>query len=592
MSETLAPVATFLSQPGRYLFFTGKGGVGKTALSCATALHLAAQGRRVLLVSTDPASNLAEMLELTVSGVEPTPVPVVPGLWVLNIDPDQAAEAYRERVLGPHRAHWTPAELAQHQEELAGACTVEIAAFDAFATLLTGEGQDFEQIVFDTAPTGHTLRLLSLPQIWSGYLQSTAEGASCLGPHSGLKLQQHRFERALAALTDGTQTTVVLVARPEAAALREAERSAGELEALGIREQALVINALFTAADPTDRIAVALETRGQKALAAMPARLKALPVLTLPLRPFNMVGRLALQALLDDRLAETVTPLIPAGAPPAGPPLAELVEALARPGKGLIMVMGKGGVGKTTLAAAIAAALASRGYPVHLSTTDPAAHLASTLTDTLPNLTLSRIDPQAETEAYVARVMQTRGARLDQAGRALLAEDLRSPCYQEVAVFTAFSKLVAQAHSRFVVLDTAPTGHTLLLLDTTGHYHRQLMRGSETPEHLTTPLMRLQNRDQCKILLVTLAETTPVSEAAQLQADLQRAGIDPFAWIINGTLVGSGSNDPCLQQRMWAESQQIARVRAGLTERLALVPWQPEEPVGAERLLALTRQPL
>lgn len=583
----------FLTQPSRFLFFTGKGGVGKTAIACATAIHLADTGKRVLLVSTDPASNLDEMLGVVLSP-RVTAVPGVERLSALNIDPEKAADEYRERVIAPYRPIWTKAQVDELREQLAGACTVEIAAFDEFAELLAGDESSlpFDHVLFDTAPTGHTLRLLSLPRAWTGFLQSTNEGASCLGPHSGLKLQEARFEAALQALSDRDRTTVVLVTRPDRAALREVDRTSHELEALGIANQELVINAVFEATDHDDVVALALERRGRDAVSQLPARLQGLPQMRVPLRAFNMVGLPALRALLDDRAADALArSVLELEAPPPAPLLA-LIDELAEPGRGLVMVMGKGGVGKTTIAASIAAELASRGHQVHLSTTDPAAHVASTLEGELPNLRISRIDPAVETKAYVDRVMATRGADLDEAGRALLAEDLRSPCYEEVAVFIAFSRIVAQARSTFVVLDTAPTGHTLLLLDTTDSYHRQMLLANDdtsTAARIVTPLMKLRDPQYTKLLLVTLAETTPVSEAAHLQADLRRAQIEPYAWVINASLAATGSSDPCLRQREAAELEQIERVRTRHANKLAIVPWLPEEPAGPVRLLALAR---
>lgn len=587
-------MTSFLDQPSRYLFFTGKGGVGKTALACATAIRLADSGKRILLVSTDPASNLDEMLGVRL-GHRPTPITGVDRLWALDIDPESAADEYRERVIAPYRPIWTEAQLAKLREQLAGACTTEIAAFDEFAELLAGDEQrvPYDHVLFDTAPTGHTLRLLSLPRAWTSFLESTTEGASCLGPHSGLKMQETRFAAAVDALADGARTTMVLVTRPDRAALREVERTSGELEAIGIGNQHLAINAIFEAADRADVVAAAMEERGRAALRGLPPRLQELPTLRVPLRPFNMVGLPALRALLDDRASAALSHAAPRLAKPSLPPLSSLIDEIARPGRGLVMVMGKGGVGKTTIAASIAAELASRGHHVHLSTTDPAAHVASTLDGEVENLTVSRIDPAAEMKAYVDHVMATRGANLDEAGKALLAEDLRSPCYEEVAVFTAFSRTVSQARSSFVVLDTAPSGHTLLLLDTTGSYHRQLVgmapEAKHASVHIVTPLMRLRDPDYTKILLVTLAETTPVSEAARLQADLRRAEIEPFAWVINSSLAAARTTDPCLRQRVAAELEQIEIVRARHAERVAIVPWMIEEPVGPARLLALAR---
>lgn len=579
---------SFLDTPPRFLFFTGKGGVGKTALSCATALRLRDAGKKVLLVSTDPASNLDQMLGTPLTN-HPTPIVEAPGLFALNIDPEKAADAYRERVIAPYRGMWNAAQIVKLQEQLAGACTTEIAAFDEFAGLLAGDHDEgWDHVIFDTAPTGHTLRLLSLPRAWTGFLEDSPHSESCLGPHAGLKMQMTRFAASLAAITDAKRTTVVLVTRPEKAALREAARTSGELTELGIENQQLAINGIFDAHDRSDPVALALEQRGRVALEQMPEILRSLPTERISLRPFNMVGLPALRGLLDAR-SELDVPVAPVVMPTL-PALASLFDDLAAPGRGLIMVMGKGGVGKTTIAAAVALELASRGFPVHLSTTDPAAHVASTLAGEVPHLTVSRIDPEVETKAYVENVMKTRGAKLDDAGRALLAEDLRSPCYEELAVFTAFSRLIREAQRGFVVLDTAPTGHTLLLLDTTGAYHRDTMRAyrGEHAGKITTPLMRLADPASSKILLVTLAETTPVTEAAALQADLRRAGIEPYAWIINSSLAATGSRDPLLRQRIVGELQQIQVVQTQHAKRVAIVPWQLEEPVGPDRLRSLS----
>ena len=576
----------------KFLFFTGKGGVGKTALACATAIQLADSGQRVLLVSTDPASNLDEMLGVSLSD-SPTPVPGVQNLKALNIDPEEAAESYRRRVVGAYTPTWSEEQLSELREQLSGSCTVEIAAFDEFAGLLAGEdlAAGFDHIVFDTAPTGHTLRLLSLPKAWTEFLQTNTRGASCLGPHSGLKMRYERFAAALAALVDPARTTTLLVTRPDQAAVREAARTSGELETLGLTGQRLIVNGVFSATEPTDAVAVALERRGREALAQMPDRLRRLPTVEVPLRAFNMVGLAALRALL---MPEAMSP--PADTAPSTTPslprLKSLVDELATAGRGLIMVMGKGGVGKTTIAAAIASELASRGLAVHLSTTDPAAHVANALGDPPANLQVTRIDPVVENKAYTDRIMAAQGKQLDEEGRALLAEDLRSPCNEEVAVFGAFSHLVGEARTKFVVLDTAPTGHTLLLLDTTGAYHRQIVGGTTRPTvgRIFTPLMRLRDPAYTKIIIVTLAETTPVSEAAQLQADLRRAEIEPYAWVVNSSLAAAGSSDPLLRQRIAGELSQIGVVRERHARRLAVVPWLTEPPVGSSRLLVLVRQ--
>lgn len=576
-----------LHAPPRHLFFTGKGGVGKTTLACATALALADAGKRVLLVSTDPASNLDEMLRTPLANV-PRPVTGTMGLSAMNIDPDLAAEAYRGRVLGQLANNATDKEREAVREQLSGACTTEIAAFDEFAGLLAAQDDGFDHVVFDTAPTGHTLRLLSLPKAWTGFLKENDRGASCLGPHSGLKMEETRFQAALAALSDDRRTTIVIVTRPDRGAIREAARTSAELRALGLGNQHLAINGVFAATDRSDPVACSMEALGQAALAEMPESLRGLPQDRVPLRPFDMVGLAALRDVLRTDLPPphlgAVTP-----AAPALPPLARLIDDLAATGRGLILVMGKGGVGKTTIAAAIAVGLAARGHSVHLSTTDPAAHLASTLSEAMPGLAVDRIDPKAETVSYVAKIMQSRAKDLDREGLALLREDLESPCTEEVAVFHAFSRIVAEARSSFVVLDTAPTGHTLLLMDATGAYHRQMTRGM-TPSasgRIITPLMRLQDPEYSKIILVALPEATPVSEAAALQDDLRRARVEPYAWVVNRSLLGSGTKDSLLVARLAGERQQVQRLENGLARRLYLLPWQAEPPVGLNALSKL-----
>ncbi|MBU2483694.1 MAG: arsenical pump-driving ATPase [Alphaproteobacteria bacterium] len=573
-----------LNQPTAYLFFTGKGGVGKTSLSCASAIALADRGLRVLLVSTDPASNLDEMLGVTLSD-KPKPVPKVNGLFAMNIDPEAAAIAYRTRVLDQLGPDADDDEKSLVREQLSGACTTEIAAFDEFVDLLAGGAPEFDHIVFDTAPTGHTLRLLSLPKAWTGFLESNERGASCLGPHSGLKMQEDRFREALQCLGDPARTTIVLVTRPDRGAIREAARTSGELSALGLSNQLLAINGRFRATDKADAVASAIAREQEETLAAMPDALTELPRAEFPLLAVDMVGLPALRALMSPMPSHPVA--VETGEMPLDlPGLSELVDEIANGERGLIMVMGKGGVGKTTIAAAIAVGLAARGHAVHLTTTDPAAHLSFVVDGAMPGLTVDRIDPAAETRRYIDKIMASRGRDLDDEGKALLLEDLASPCTEEVAVFHAFSRVVGEARSAFVVIDTAPTGHTLLLLDATGAYHRQMTRHLEpgASGRLITPLMRLQDPDYTRVILVALPETTPVSEAGALQDDLRRAGIEPYGWVINKSMAATGTRDPLLRSRLKGERAQIDRVRTDFARRAYLLGFCTMPPVGLTEL--------
>jgi len=562
------------------LFFVGKGGVGKSVVACATAIDLAEGGRKVLLVSTDPASNLAEMLATNL-GSEPSPIVGVSGLQAMNLTPAVAADAYRKRVLAPLRDSWPSDRFAQLEAEFAGACTVEVALLDAFAELVADDtiAQQFDHVLFDTAPTGHTLRLLDLPGLWSEFLSEFDDDLP-LRPYFGLGGEIERLRQVATTIRDARATTFVLVIRPANAAVIECARTLSELQSDGVDNFVLAVNGVFHAADPSDQVAVSLEQRGMGAMRQLPSELATLPRITLPLRAEPLVGVHAFRRLLHQTHLppppETEEPI------PGLPTLSTLVNEIAANQTGLVVVVGKGGVGKTTVAAAIATELARLGLDVDLTTTDPAGQLESVVGDQLPGLRVYQPDPAGETAAYVAGVLDARVHDLSDEEAFALEYEMASPCAQDVAMFRAFARMVADARQKIVVLDAAATGHTLLLVEQTGAYHRGTL--SHVPGkgvgRIVTPLMRLQDPSYSKVILVTLPEATPVSEAEALQGELRKAQVEPWAWVINQSLANSGTRDPVLRQRIKHELQQIARVRDGLANRLAVVRWLPEEPHG------------
>ena len=571
-----------------FLFFTGKGGVGKTSTACATAVSLADQGKKVLLVSTDPASNLQDVLDVELTN-DPLAIPSVTNLFACNIDPEASAKAYREKVVGPYRGKLPDVVLSTMEEQLSGACTVEIAAFDEFSHLLSDEEvlNQYDHVLFDTAPTGHTLRLLQLPTAWTGFLEESTHGASCLGPLSGLGEKKELYAKAVESLSNPEKTTLILVARPDGSSLVEANRASLELKDIGIKNQLLIINGLLQMHHPDDNVSTAFYERQRRALKETPEALKQVVTFSLPFVSYSLTGVDNLRHLFssytmtvfeEDSLSKETIHL---------PGLHKVIDNFSSKNIRVIFTMGKGGVGKTSIASAIAVGLSEKGHRVHLTTTDPAAHLAYTFEGSVlrDNLTISSINPEIEVKKYQQEVLSTAGEGLDEEGLAYLKEDLESPCTEEIALFRAFADVVEKSENEIVVIDTAPTGHTLLLLDSTEAYHKEMSRSTgDVPESVKKLLPRLRNPKETGVVIVTLAEATPVIEAARLQEDLKRAQIDPKWWVINQSLYATNTTDAVLKGRAVSEIEWIKKVKEELAPQCAVIPWLHEEKIGYDSL--------
>jgi len=577
MSELFNPQKISLT---KYLFFTGKGGVGKTSVACATAVTLADNGKKVLLISTDPASNLQDVFstELSNKGV---PIKEVPNLTVANLDPIQAAAKYKESVIAPYRGKLPDSVLNNMEEQLSGSCTVEIAAFNEFSNFITDEStqKEYDCIIFDTAPTGHTLRMLQLPSAWSNFISESTHGASCLGQLSGLESKKEIYKKAVRTLSDGDLTTLILVSRPEETPLKEAERASKELADIGINNQTMVINGILTTYD--DSISEELYRKQQKALAEMPKGLQNLKTYTIPLRAYNVTGMENVRALLtrDNYIIqnEKINAL-------KIPQLKDVINDLYCSNKKVVFTMGKGGVGKTTVAAAIAMGLAAKGKKVHLTTTDPAAHLKFVIDENC-GITISHIDEHIELKKYQNEVLSKARETMSEEDIAYVEEDLRSPCTQEIAVFRAFAQVVEKAEDQVVVIDTAPTGHTLLLLDSTQSYHREIKRSQgDIPESVKKLLPRLRNSEETEVIIVTLAEATPVYEAMRLEDDLKRADIHSKWWVINSSLYATKTTNQMLKAKASNEIPWINKVDAHSKGNFAVINWSADEIKGKKLL--------
>jgi arsenite/tail-anchored protein-transporting ATPase len=572
-----------------FMFFTGKGGVGKTSSASALAIYLANKGKQVLIVSTDPASNLQDVFETDLTN-DIQSIPNVEGLFACNLDPEEAARAYRDKIVGPFKEKLPESVIMSMEEQLSGACTVEIAAFDEFTNLLANPlvKDKYDHIIFDTAPTGHTLRLLQLPTAWTDFLNESSHGASCLGPLSGLSEKKELYATTVEALSDKEKTTLVLVARPDTNSLLEAERAAHELFEIGMLQQIVLVNGVLQRFTQGDRLSEAFYHKQKQALSQLPAGLVDLPIYEIALMPFSLTGIESLSNLFNEQKA--VLPTNSNTEPVSLPPFKDLIDDLEQRNIKVVFTMGKGGVGKTTIASAIAVALSERGHQVHLTTTDPAAHLTTYFCEDqkYSNLTISRIDPRVEVDKYRNDVLSKVSSDLDEDAIAYIKEDLESPCTEEIAIFQAFAEVVGRSKKEIVVIDTAPTGHTLLLLDAAHSYHKELERSTgEISENVKELLPRLRNQNETEIVITTLPEATPVLEAERLQKDLKRAGIVPHWWVINQSLYAANTIDPILSGRARAERNWIEKVRNELSEQMAVIPWVEMEQQGIKQIKQL-----
>ena len=558
----------------KYLFFTGKGGVGKTSTACATAVALADEGKKVLLISTDPASNLQDVFETELDG-KAKPIKGVDNLEVINLDPLEAAHNYKESVVAPFRGKLPDSVIESMEEQLSRSCTVEIAAFNEFSNFITNSklNTDYSHIIFDTAPTGHTLRMLQLPSAWTDFISESTHGASCLGQLSGLEAKKETYKKAVENLSDKSLTTLVLVTRPDKTPLNEVARASKELSEIGIKNQILVINGILENYD--DDLSESIFNKQKLALENMPDMLTEFDTYTIALRSYNITGIESIRNLLkkdqiNEQKVEVEGKLFN---------LDDVVSDLVKNNRKVIFTMGKGGVGKTTIASSVALKLSKLGKKVHLATIDPADHIKFMI-DSSSGISMSHIDEKEELKKYQDEVLGNARKTMSEDDVAYIEEDLRSPCTQEIAVFRAFAELVEKADDEIVVIDTAPTGHTLLLLDSTLSYHQEVQRTQgQIPESVKNLLPRLRG-EETEVLIVSLAEATPFYEASRLEEDLTRASIHTNWWIVNSSLYKANPGNKMLSAKANEEVKWINKILDHTSGKLAVIEWTKEDLCG------------
>ena len=606
----------------QYLFFSGKGGVGKTSMACVHALRMAEEGKKTLIVTTDPASNLADVFEQEI-GHQITPIAELDNLWAMEIDSDQATQEYIDRAMAPIRAAFPEQMVQVMEEQMSGPCTSEVAAFDRFTDFLDNGSPDqaaFDVVIFDTAPTGHTIRLLELPAEWSHSIDeaSAGSGQTCIGPAAAIQDAKHKYERALAAMRNSEQTRFVFVLHPEAISIKETSRAIGELSKLEIGNYSLIVNSVIPPQVIENEL-FAARSRMQKVYLAQIESQLSYPTTFMPLlageikgiQRLRQVGKIFFDGdtpqntfTLDALETQDEALLSPV----------DVVRERIQPNghHRMVFFAGKGGVGKTVASCITAVWLAQQGHKTLLLTTDPAAHLGDVLDSPVgdeiqpiegqPNLWAVKIDPKAAADKYKTRILEDARQR----GRppeaiATMEEELNSPCTEEIAAFDKFIEYASQDDWESVVFDTAPTGHTLRMLELPMDWSKQIdvkVFGSVdanaaddvTKQRFGKVIDRMRDANQSTFAFVMYPEATPILEAYRAVEDLSMVGIEPSLVIANMVIPPDQASTDFSRARRNMQEKYLLDMMDRFQLPVAHIPLMPQEIKGLDLLVALGRQ--
>ena len=604
----------------QFIFFSGKGGVGKTSMACTHAVRYADEGKRTLIVTTDPASNLADVFEQEI-GHKITPIQGAPNLWAMEIDPDQATHEYIDRAMAPIRAAF-PVQMVQVMEEqMSGPCTAEVAAFDRFTDFLElpgHNGSSYDVVIFDTAPTGHTLRLLELPAEWSQSIDAASEGSgqTCIGPAAAIQDAKNKYERALATMRDSAQTAFVFVLHPEAIAIKETQRATAELAKLDIHTHRLIINGIIPPQEKANPLFAARAEMQARYLKQIEAELR-LPAQRMfllsgeikGLEKLREVGRMFFDGAgpaLHDITAFSASAF-------TGSPIEDVLPKITPNGhRRTVFFAGKGGVGKTIASCLTAVWLARQGYKTLLLTTDPAAHLGDVLgapvgDEAAPvpgqlNLWAAKIDPKTAAEAYKTRILDDARRRgRPEAAIKVIAEELDSPCTEEMAAFDKFIDFASQSDWQAVIFDTAPTGHTLRLIELPMDWSQQIdvkvfasvdtsAADDIAKQRFGQVIEMMRDPAQSTFAFVLYPESTPILEAWRAAQELGTTGIHAGLVVANFVIPVEQATTPFTQARRAMQEKYLAEIGTRFATPVVQIPLLAQEVKGLEMLAELGEQ--
>ncbi len=599
----------------KFYFFSGKGGVGKTTMSAASAVYYAKQDKKTLIITTDPASNLADVFEQPI-GHKITPIKGIEKLFAMELDPDVATAEYKERTLSPLKGLIPEASFAVLEEQLNSPCTAEMAAFDRFTDFLGVS--DFEIVIFDTAPTGHTLRLLELPVEWSGVIEKAANdgtgGQTCIGPAAALAQSKSKFDRAISAMRDPKQTTFIFVLRPEVTPLYEAKRSINELLKLGIKSQELIVNGMYPKSACDNPFMLRRFAKQQEFLQKIKDSFS-IPVTLMELEAEEIKGKdllfstgrklydkpLSLKDYNPERIESTKDGVIK-----DFPKIDENVLKLLTPRNGnrrTIFFAGKGGVGKTSVSAATALWIANKGYKTLLLTTDPASHLGQIFeteikdkpVEYVKNLWITHIDSLKATQDYKENILSEARIKYDKQRVLAIEEELDSPCTEEMATFEKFIELATLKDYQIIVFDTAPTGHTLRLLEMPVDWNKQLeiktfvSTGETEVDKVTKSRFKevidmMQDKDKTTFSFVMYPESTPIEEATRAMKELETINVTTGMVVANFILPKAIVTNDYLKKRKLMQDKYLVKMNKRFTSPIVKLQLLTDDLIGKEKL--------